>query len=434
MAKIEPKTLKGFRDFLPEQEIVRKKLIQKIESSFELFGFDPIETPVLEYSEILNGKYGEEGDKLMYQFKDHGEREVAMRYDLTIPLARVVAQYSNEIKKPWKRYQISPVWRADNTQKGRFREFYQCDADIVGTESVNADAEILSLSFETLQKIGLKPSDFVIRINSRKILDAFYTSINLNDDAKKFAIRTIDKVDKIGQDGVKEEFIKKDFNNEQINKILYFSSIKINSIEDFSELLFSKDPIIKNSLFELKSIIEIALKMAPEMKWFVDLSIARGLDYYTGLIFETNLIKAPQYGSVLSGGRYDNLIGIFSNKNIPAVGASVGLDRLIAALEELKIVESVKTVTKVLVANFDEGLEKDYIEITNKLRAVGLNTINFFGTNDLKKQLSYANEKAIRYVVIFGAEEKAGGTVTIKDLESGKQENIKINNLESYFA
>ncbi|MDP1625055.1 MAG: histidine--tRNA ligase [bacterium] len=424
MSQIEPKTLKGFRDFLPEKQIPRQKMIDTIRASYERFGFEPLETPVLEYAETLTGKYGDEGDKLMYRFKDNGDRDVAMRYDLTIPLARVVAM-NGELKKPFKRYQISPVWRAENTQKGRFREFYQCDADIVGTTSPLADAEVLALSANTLRELGIQ--DFVIRANSREIINAFYGSLGLSDKEKMDAIRAIDKIDKLGRDGVAQELVKAGIKDDITGKLLAFAEVSIDAIGNQEELSKVGENLgVNEPLANLVYIIESAYKLAPDARFVVDFSIARGLDYYTGMIFETNLVAALQFGSVLSGGRYDNLIGMFSGKSVPAVGASIGLDRLLAALEELKLVKEEKSTAQVLIVNFDKKLESEYLAMASDLRAAGVNTLLYLETADLKKQLSYASDKGVKYAIIYGENEAKEGVAVVKNLEKGTQEKVPL--------
>ncbi len=432
MPKIEPKILKGFRDFLPERQIVRQKMIETIKASFETFGFEPLETPALEYAEILTGKYGDEGDKLMYRFRDNGDRDVALRYDLTIPLARVVAQYENDLKKPFKRYQISPVWRAENTQKGRFREFYQCDADIVGSNSSLSDAEVLALSANTLCKLGLKTEDFVIRVNSREIISAFYDSLELSAEQKQIAVRMVDKIDKIGRQGVEDELNKSGFLAPDIKAVLNFAGTKIDDVKKI-ETTKKSFPAIKDALNRLSVIVTKALILTPKAKFVMDFSIARGLDYYTGMIFEVSLVKAPQFGSVVGGGRYDNLVGMFTNKSVPAVGASIGLDRLISALSELGLVKEEKTVTKALLVNFDESLTDDYLKIATELRSAGVNTMLYFETADLKKQLGYASDKGIKYAVLYGPNEAKEGLVVIKNLEKGIQEKVKTKEILKYF-
>lgn len=432
MAKIEPKNLKGFRDFLPEMQIPRQKMIETVRASYETFGFEPLETPVLEYAETLVGKYGDEGDKLMYRFKDNGDRDVAMRYDLTIPLARVIAQ-NGELKKPFKRYQVSPVWRAENTQKGRYREFYQCDADIVGSTSPLADAEILALVAKTLLNLGIK--DYVVRINSREIIAAFYTSLKLNLKEQLTATRIVDKIDKIGREAVAVELVKAGISDATAEEIVRFASTSIDGIRNQADLgsIAESFPSIKEPLRKLATIIEYAYQQCPDTKFVIDFSIARGLDYYTGMIFETNLTSIAGFGSICSGGRYDNLVGIFSNKTVPAVGLSIGLDRLFSALEELKLLPQIKTTAQVLIVNFDEKLVGQYLKLAAELRAASINTIMYFETADLKKQLSYASDKGIKYAIMYGSDEAKTGMVVVKDLEKGTQEKVDISKIVSYF-
>lgn len=428
MANIEPKILKGFRDFLPEQQIPRQKMIGTIKASYESFGFEPLETPALEYAEILTGKYGDEGDKLMYRFRDNGDRDVALRYDLTIPLARVVAM-NGEMKKPWKRYQVAPVWRADNPQKGRYREFYQCDADIVGSNSPLADAEVLALAATTLQKLGV--SEFVIRVNSREILSAFYDSLKLSGGEKTSALRAVDKMDKIGREGVDEELKKYGFSAENREAILAFADTSIDAMAERDDLAKTAEefPAIKSALMDLVEIIESACILAPDTRFVVDFSIARGLDYYTGMIFEANLTNAPQYGAVVAGGRYDGLVGTFSNKPVPAVGCSIGLDRLYAALDELKLVKAEKTTARALIVNFDESLQAEYLKLASDLRAAGINTVLYFEAADMKKQLGYASDKGIKYALIYGPNEAKEGKIVVKDMQKGTQEKVNFKEL-----
>ncbi len=428
MSNIEPRTLKGFRDFLPEQQITRQKFMGIIRASYETFGFEPIETPALEYADILTGKYGDEGDKLMYRFKDNGDRDVALRYDLTIPLARVAAQYDNDLKKPFKRYQMSPVWRAENTQKGRFREFYQCDADIVGTTSPLADAEILALSSNTLQKLGMSAQDFVIRVNSREIITAFYDKLGFTAEQQVSAMRAVDKIDKIGIEGVTEELSRFGFSADAIKSIAGFAAIRIDDASNVSAVL-AKFPEVEESLGKLVNIVLSALALVPGTNFIIDFSIARGLDYYTGIIFETNLIKAPQYGSVMSGGRYDNLVGTFSKKSIPAVGTSIGLDRLLAALEELGVTKAEKTIAKALIVNFDDSLAPQYLTMASELRSAGINTVLYFDTADLKRQLSYASDKGIKFAIMYGLNEAKDGVVVVKNLEKGTQDKVGVGDV-----
>ena len=430
MTSIEPRTLKGFRDFLPEKQIARQKFIDTIKKTYELFGFDPIETPALEYADILTGKYGDEGDKLMYRFKDNGDRDVALRYDLTIPLARLIAQ-NGEIKEPFKRYQVSPVWRAENTQRGRYREFYQCDADIIGSNSPLADAEILALGANALRSLGLSSEDFVFRINHREVLKAFYDSLNLSPEVQSAVLREVDKLEKIGKEEVLKNLQKLDIEESDAEKILKFAETKISTLEEI-DALSKAEPELADALTKIREIVSAALSFDASLPWTLDFSIARGLDYYTGMIFETTLTKLSDIGSVFSGGRYDNLIGMFGNKQISAVGASIGLDRFYAALEELSLIKEEKTVTKVLVANFEESLQADYLKIVSDLRSAGINTSIYFETTDLKKQLAYASDKNIRYVIIYGTNEAKEGKVLIKDMEKGEQREVSITEIKDF--
>ena len=308
---INPQTLKGFRDFLPIEAKKRQFVIDTLKKVFESYGFEPLETPALEYEEILMGKYGEEGDKLMYRFEDNGKRKVALRYDQTVPLARVVAQYQNELSMPFKRYQIQNVWRADNTQKGRYREFLQCDADIVGSSSPLSDAETITVAAKSLKKLGFK--NFKILINDRKLLSNISTK----------SLTILDKLDKIGEENVRKELKEAGESENLIDQAKAFkASVNLTEIKDqVSKLGVSED------LIEFKP------------------TLVRGLNYYTGIIYEIE-IEGYSAGSVCGGGRYDNLIGTFAGRQIPAVGFAFGFDRLMEAMEELKLFPTNITTAK----------------------------------------------------------------------------------------
>lgn len=391
---IKSQTLKGFRDFLPKESKKRQYVINTLKSVFESYGFEPLETPALEYEEVLLGKYGDEGDKLMYRFEDNGKRKVALRYDQTVPLARVVTQYQNELPIPFKRYQIQNVWRAENTQKGRFREFLQCDADIVGSDSVLSDLEILSCVDTAMKELGFQ--DFSILVNSRKVFDMF--------GANKKIISILDKEDKIGKDkvlGLLSEVMESDRKAKE-----FYNNIKNLRPENIPD--------------RLKEI----LKKSDELNLFPAFFLARGLDYYTDLIFE---VKVPKYkgGSVCGGGRYDNLIGLFSGKQIPAVGFAFGFDRIIQAMEELDLFPKDLQTTKVLVTIFSKELEGKSLEIANMLREKNINTeIYLEPFAKLEKQLKYADQKGIPFAVIIGPDEAKNNTVTIKNLKARTQETV----------
>ncbi|MBI4097266.1 MAG: histidine--tRNA ligase [Candidatus Levybacteria bacterium] len=429
MDKIQ--TLKGFRDFLPAEAKKRQYVINTLESVFESYGFDPLETPALEYEEVLIGKYGEEGDKLMYRFADNGGRRVALRYDQTVPLARVVAQYANVLPFPFKRYQIQPVWRAENTQKGRFREFLQCDVDTVGTDSLAADAEIVAVVAKSYEALGF--TDYKIIINDRKVFK----------DIPLKAIIIIDKLKKIGEEKVKQELKEKGFDPEMLGWI--------QSAEQ-------PDTI--------KMIVDIAEGMGVNRNKIVfEPTLARGLDYYTGMIFEVE-IGGYTVGSVGGGGRYDNLIGMFARsaghstlrdgssglrlnsdpertrtgsdskssgqagRDIPAVGFAFGFDRIMDAMGEKDMLKDKGSSAKVLVTIFGLEFADDSMEVSSQLRAKNITTELWLDANvKMEKQLKYANEKGIPYVIIIGPEEKEKGVVTVRDMKTREQKQVPLGNL-----
>jgi histidyl-tRNA synthetase len=396
--KIKPQTLKGFRDFLPSDAIARNYVIGKIKEVFERFGFDPLETPALEYAETLLGKYGDEADKLLYIFEDRGKRKVGLRYDQTVPLARVVAQYQN-LPKPFKRYQIQPVWRAENTQKGRFREFMQCDIDTVGVKDLYADAEIITCVLTVIKYLGFKNSKMFI--NDRSV---FYKM------RPEFII-AIDKLAKIGKEGVIKELINK--------------GMPKNDAEKFINSFDKKNPTpLMISLFKI--LKENGLKEGVDFEFAP--TLARGLDYYTSTIFE---LTCQDYsaGSIGGGGRYDKLIGQFTNQNIPAVGFAFGFDRLLEAMKQLNLLSNKTTSTKVLVTVFSNELIKKSISIVNELRNNNINTdINLNTDLRLDKQLKYANKKNIPYVIIVGPEEAKNNVVKLKDMKTGEQKELSVEN------
>ncbi len=399
--KIKPQTLKGFRDFLPEEKRKRDFAVEKIRQTFELFGFEPLETPALEYAETLLGKYGDEADKLMYLFEDRGKRKVGMRYDQTVPLARLVAQYS-DLPKPFKRYQIQPVWRSDNPQSGRYREFLQCDIDIVGASSSLSDAEIIACTLEAFKKLGFKNA--TMRINDRSIFD----DLGLT----KTAIITLDKLEKIGKEKVIKELQQKNF--QEADKI--FASLETSQ---------------KNSrLNEIFSVLT-SYGFTEGRDFVFDPFLARGLEYYTSTIFE---LKVNEYktGSLAGGGRYDKLIGQFIGVETPATGIAFGFDRIINAMEELKLFpQSVSdSSTDVLVTIFNEGLLNDSVKVVNELRKTGINSeIYDKASIKLDKQLKYADRKGIQYVIIVGPEEIKKNVIKLKNMKTGEQKELTINQL-----
>jgi len=405
MEEIKPKILKGFRDFLPQQMAIRQKVFSIVKNVFESYGFDAIETPSLEYADILLGKYGEEADKLIYRFKDQGNRDVALRYDLTVPLSRVIAQYDNQLVKPFKRYQIQPVWRADKPQKGRYREFTQCDVDIVGSNSPLADAEIIAIIYDILKEIGFEK--FTIRVNSRQTLFSIMESVGVSQEKILPVIRSIDKLDKISREEVEKELAEKSIKPEIIKKI--FLSIK----------KAEPDPFLKNvlSLTKKLGVSENFLKFDP--------TLARGLDYYTGPIYET-MVEKPKIGSITGGGRYDKLLGMFTGKNIPACGTTIGIDRIIDVISELNLwSEDSSSKTKILITLFDKSFLDQAIEISQTLRTEDINNEIYLNLGDrLEKQLKYADKKSIPFAIIFGSKEIQKNTIILKNLKTRDQEEI----------
>ena len=391
---------KGFRDFLPEKSLQRNFLIEKLKTLFERFGFDPLETPTLEYAEVLLGKYGEEADKLIYIFEDRGGRKLGLRYDQTVPLARVVSQYQN-LPKPFKRYQIQSVFRAENPQKGRFREFIQADIDIVGEESLLAEVEIIAASLKIFKELGFKKTK--IFINDRKNFE------NLD----KKVISAIDKLEKVGEEKVIEEIAKtKAISNNEAKATL--DQIKNKKPTETILKLFS---LLKT--YDLKEEEDFAFKP----------TLARGLDYYTGIIFEA-VDDNYKGGSLGGGGRYDNLIGIFLKNSIPACGFAFGFDRLLEAGNELNLFPKKSTSTKVLVSIFSKNFIEKSIKVAAFLREKNINTELFLNPEKkLDKQLKYADKKGIPYVLILGEEEVKKNVVKLKDLKTGKQQELALEQL-----
>ncbi len=401
-------TLKGFRDFLGPQARARQWMLSQIREVFELFGFEPLETPALEYAALLTGKYGEEADKLIYTFQDRGGRDVAMRYDQTVPTARVISQYQNDLALPYKRYQMQPVWRADKPQKGRYREFTQCDIDILGSTSPMADAEIMACTYAAFKKIGFK--NVKLLINDRKTLVATLEKYATGSVPVFSIIQTIDKLDKIGNDGVVAELTQKGLANDAAKNV----------ITDTQNI-----PISDN-LGQISNFT-VSLGVAPEDIVYTP-TLARGLDYYTGLIFEVSLPEYPT-GSLGGGGRYDNLIKQLGGPDVPAVGIAFGFDRMIDAAQDLNLIASAQKGTDVLVTVFSEELAELSAQVATQLRAAGIKSEVFPGTDKLEKQLKYADKKGVPFVVVIGPEEAKNNSVTLKNLKTREQETLSIPRL-----
>lgn len=400
-----PQTLKGFRDFLPEEKRKRDFVMGKIIEIFENFGFEPLETPTLEYASLLTGKYGKEADKLLYTFKDRGDREVGLRYDQTVPTARVLSQYRDKLPKYFRRYQIQNVFRADKPQKGRYREFTQCDIDIFGSTSPISDAEIIACTYLAYKNIGFEK--VIIKINDRQTLLSTLKPFT-NDKANVFSIiQTIDKMDKKDIEEIYSELEKKGLDITQAKDVVMAikNSEASNNLQE-----------IINQAISL-GVPEESIKFTPEL--------ARGLDYYTGMIFEV-IIPDYQVGSVGGGGRYDNLINELGSVDISAVGIAFGFDRTVEAADQFKLIPSENLGAKVLVTIFNESLQTKALESAQILRNAGIKTEVFPAINKLGKQFKYANQKGIPFVLVIGENEDKEDKVTLKNMDTGDQQTLSI--------
>lgn len=432
MNKVTPKIMSGFMELLPEDQILFNELVDTIRTSYESFGFLPIDTPILECSEVLLAKAGGETEKQIYRFKK-GENDISLRFDLTVPLARYVSMKYNDLIFPFKRYQIGKVYRGERPQKGRYREFYQCDIDVIGENlSLMYDAEILAVIYNTFKKLSF--GEFTIHINNRKLLNGFFESLDLEMKSID-VLRIIDKMDKIGVSGVKEELSLIPITNEKIDKIIEFVSIKGNNTEIINSL---QNLEIKNSTFitgleELQKVIKEVKAFGLEENYYViDLTIARGLDYYTGTIYETKLNDYPSLGSICSGGRYDNLTDYYTDNALCGVGISIGLTRLFYQLKEAGIIKSSsKTLSKVLIIPFSQENMDYAIKISSLLRKNKIICDVYYEEKGLKQKLKYANRLGIPYVCIVGEDEEKQNKVTIKNMETGGQKTISLEEIIS---
>jgi histidyl-tRNA synthetase len=401
-------------------------MLTNIKEVFKSFGFVPIETPHLEYAEVLVGKGSEEIQKELYKFRDHGGRDVALRFDQTVPLARFVVQNKHLLSSPFKRYAIGNVFRGERAQAGRYREFTQCDFDFIGTTSILSDMEIIQVINNSLLALGIE--NFTIRINNRKILNGLAEHFNVEDKIEDI-LRIVDKIDKIGEEKVKTELLESaNISVEPINEIIKFISIKQEGDDFFKKVAHYKEynAQMKEGIEELEQIFTIldGLEMNKD-NYKIDFSIARGLGYYTGTVYETVLDDLPSMGSVCSGGRYDNLTQSFSkDDNMSGVGASIGIDRLIAALEKLELIKGKNTTADVLILNIDENYISNIHKLAVDLRKAGVNTEVYPDTMKFKKQMKYANNQGHDFVIILGENEVKDGVVTLKNMESGEQSNV----------
>lgn len=430
---IEPRTLKGFRDYLPALMIPREFILQKAREVYRSYGFAPIDTPALEYAEVLLGKGGGENDRLVYRFLDHGDRDVALRFDLTVPFARFSAEHVSKLGTPFKRYAMGPVWRGENTSHGRYREFWQCDFDTIGTTSNAADVETALVINDLFTAIGL--DRFEIRINNRLVLNGL---LELNGLADKTVplLRSLDKLGKIGRAKVAEEMVREaSVTADQANSVLRLAEIAGNNDEvlNQTESLFASTPNEKaaEGIRRLRQLLSVAKTAGvPDGRIKIDLSICRGLDYYTGTIYETFLTDLPGIGSVCSGGRYDNLASLYTKQVLPGVGASLGLDRLIAAMEELKhpLLTGQSTPAQVLMVQFDAARLGDYQRVARMLRSAGIATEVYPEAKKVGPQLAFAEKRGFKLALIAGPSEFEQGVWKVKDL--AKREEVTVSEIE----
>lgn len=417
---IDPIILKGTRDFLPLEMLRRNFVMGVIQKTFEQFGYSPIETPILCPAETILGKYGEEGDRLTYAFEDKGGRRIALPYDLTVPFARYVAANYPDLPIPFKRYQIQRVWRAEKPQKGRLREFYQCDIDIIGTKSLIAEAEIAKVIVEVFTKIGI--NNFVIKVNSRRLMNAILESFEIPEEKRIPVIRIIDKLAKIGQEAVIEELQKIEIENAQ--KILEILNVGVSNVEALEKLK-------KFNTSELEEFFRYCKNLSLDDKYLrFDPALARGLDYYTGLTFEVISLD-EDFGSICGGGRYDNLCSMFCNQDFSGVGVAFGFERIMLLLEKMDLSKSI-TSSEVLVTLFDESSVEDALGIYSMLVDADIPSEIYFEPEKLAKQFKYADKKNINFVIIRGPDEKEKNELTIKRMDNGKQKVVPLGQLVSY--
>lgn len=427
MKTVTPRVLSGFPEYLPQAQIQFNNMLRVIAEVYESYGFVPIETPAIELAEILLAKGGGETEKEIYRFSK-GDKELALHYDLTVPLARYVAEHQADLVLPFRRYQIQKNWRAERPQKGRFREFYQCDVDIIGSNSVLHDAEVVAVANEIFKRLDI--GKFIIRISNRKLLSGFITSLGLDKHTSDI-LHLVDKLEKIGKEALIEELGKVGLSSDDSKQVLDFVSIKGAPTEIIDQL---KGLSIENSMFSSgldevgKLFAAIKSLGVPSINYSFDLRIVRGLDYYTGTVYETNLVDYPEFGSVCSGGRYDDLAKYYTKTELPGVGISIGLTRLFACLQEANLLQAgLASTAQVLVASF--GSPKTLaraLEVATELRTNNINTQVYLEESKIDKQFKYADKLKIPYVVVIGEAELTSGQVVLKEMNTGEQAVLTI--------
>ncbi|MBU6309102.1 MAG: histidine--tRNA ligase [Planctomycetes bacterium] len=422
---IEPRTLKGFRDHLPAQALARERVLEIARRVYRSYGFAPIDTPALEYLEILTGKGSEETDKQLYRFKDHGGRDVGLRFDLTVPFARFAAQHVHDLGLPFKRYHMAAVWRGENTQRGRYREFMQCDFDTIGTTSPVADLEMVLVVHDLLAAIGIER--FTIRLNDRRVLVGILSRLGLADESTA-VLRSLDKLGKATPEAVAAELAAHGVAADAAAALLEMASLAGPPADVLARLeaLVGDSEHGRAGVAALSAIVAGAREAGvPAGRVVIDPSIARGLDYYTGIVLESFLDDLPALGSICSGGRYDNLAGLYTKQHLPGVGASLGIDRLLAGLEELGRVATVETPAEVFLVHFDERHLADYLRIATAIRAAGMAVEFFPEAKKVGQQLKLAAKRGFPAALVIGSDEFAAGTAQFKNL--GTQQSVTID-------
>lgn len=427
--KVEPKTLPGFMELMPQDQILFDKMKNTIESVYSSYGFYPLDTPIIELSSVLLAKAGGETEKQIYRF-NKGDNDLSLRFDLTVPLAKYVASRSNELIFPFKRYQIGKVYRGERPQKGRFREFYQCDIDVIGNETLSIlyDAEIPSIIYDLFKKLNI--GDFIIRINNRKILTGFFNSLELNSKVTDI-LRIIDKIEKIGEDEVKSELSLLDIDNDKVSKIIDFIRISGDAFTKIEKLknLGITDEVYNEGVNELETVINNIKARGLDSNFYdVDLTIARGLDYYTGTVYETILKDYPSIGSVCSGGRYENLATYYTDKKLPGVGISIGLTRLFYQLKEAGVIKTTdSSVADITILPMTDNYEYVY-KFSNLLKRFGVRVDTAF-LGKFKQLMRYADKQKTPYVLIIGDDEISKGVAVLKDMFTGLQTEVTLENI-----
>ena len=422
---IQPRTLKGFRDHLPAQALARERVLDVARRVYRSYGFAPIDTPALEYLEVLTGKGSEETDKQLYRFTDHGGREVGMRFDLTVPFARFAAQHVNDLGLPFKRYHMATVWRGENTQRGRYREFMQCDFDTIGTTSGVADLEMVLVVHDLLAAIGVER--FTIRINDRRVLAGVLARLDLSDRSTG-VLRSLDKLAKAGPEAVAAELATQGVTADAVAALLEMARLEGPAADVLARLesLVGDAAIGVTGVAALREIVAgAAAAGVPAERLVLDPSIARGLDYYTGIVLESFLDDLPSLGSVCSGGRYDNLAGLYTKQPLPGVGASLGIDRLLAGLEELGRVATVETPADLFLAYFEADRLTDYLRIAAALRRAGVAVEFFPEPKKLGQQLKLAAKRGFPAALVIGGDEFVAGTAQLKDMAAQTSTTIE---------